>query len=94
MTTEALLVYLVIGIIVGLASVFFARARAPFSYLGASIAGIVGAFVGDRALGLKTLLWADVNVIAAIVGALVLIGIVHFITVYIETGGRKPAPTH
>lgn len=88
------LVYLVVGIIVGCAAVLFARAKAPFSYLGASIAGIIGAFLGDKALGIRTWLVFDVNVVAAILGALILVAIVHFLTDYIETRGRKPAPTH
>lgn len=81
--TLALIVYLIVGAIVGLIAESIVGWRLPFGIIGAIIAGIVGAWLLTHVIiisGVGDLYIQGVPIIRAIIGAIILVVIWHLIT--------------
>ena len=74
-----LLLYLIIGGIIGWFAVLIAGKDMPGGIVGNVIAGIIGAWIGSRLLGNWGPKLAEFYIVPAIIGALIIVIVVSFI---------------
>jgi uncharacterized membrane protein YeaQ/YmgE (transglycosylase-associated protein family) len=78
-----LIVYLIVAAIVGIVAEFIVGWRLPFGFIGAIIAGIVGAWLLTSVItisGFGDIYIQGVPIIRALIGAIILVALWHLLT--------------
>ncbi len=78
-----LIVYLIVGGLVGLVAEFLIGWRLPFGIVGAVVAGLIGVWLMTQVIilgGVGDITVADVPIIRALIGAIVLVALWHLLT--------------
>jgi uncharacterized membrane protein YeaQ/YmgE (transglycosylase-associated protein family) len=78
-----LIVYLIVGGLVGLVAEFLIGWRLPFGIIGAIVAGLIGAWLMTQVIiigGIGDITIANVPILRALVGAILLVAVWHLLT--------------
>ena len=78
-----LIVYLIVGALVGLVAEFLVGWRLPFGIIGAIIAGLIGAWLMTKVIiigGVGDITVAGVPILRALIGAILLVAVWHLLT--------------
>lgn len=78
-----LIVYLIVGGLVGLVAEFLIGWRLPFGIIGAVVAGLIGAWLMTQVIiigGVGDITVAGVPILRALIGAIVLVALWHLLT--------------